>query len=101
MSHTHGIVDEENDETGPPPPAKIEHTTTVLHHCIGHRFISKTQIQSGEKWDHWTAILDGPDGPAKPGRTGSRTGLRTGTARTGELFKNEPKYHNSLQNTKT
>ena len=74
-----GIVDEENDETGPPPPAKIEHTTTVLHHCIGHRFISKTQIQSGEKWDLRTRILDGPDGPDKPGRTGLRTGLRTAT----------------------
>ena len=33
--------------------------------------------------------LDGPDGPDKPGRTGLRTELRTGTARTDELFKNE------------
>ena len=54
------MVDEENDETGPPPPARNRtDTTTVLHHCIGHRFISKTQIQSGEKWDHWTQ-LTGP-----------------------------------------
>ena len=60
MTHTQGIVDEENDETGPPPPARNRtDTTTVLHHCIGHRFISKTQIQSGEKWDQWTQ-LTGP-----------------------------------------
>ena len=30
MTHTQGIVDEENDETGPPPPAK----NRTHHHSL-------------------------------------------------------------------
>ena len=80
----------------------IEHTTTVLHHCIGHRFISKTQIQSGEKWDQWTRMIltdrmdlinqDGPDYGPDWGRP-----VPVNCSKINQKMK----YHNSLQNTKT
>ena len=102
MTHTQGIGDEENDETGPlhhPPeieltPPQSCTTVSATDSFRKHKFNQERNGISGP----WTTFLtDRIHGrPDREDRVGRTDGFADGLFMTQKI-----KYHNSLQNTKT